>query len=85
MTSKSDIRKQIESTVGGRYRDWQIGVTEDPLVRKAQLGNPLTWLQWQADSEESAGEIRDEFVNKGMMLSGRSGPPSGDYVYTFTT
>lgn len=81
MTSKADIRKQIENTVGGRYQDWQIGTTEDPVVRKAQLGNPLTWLQWQADSETAAADIRTEFVQKGMILSGAA----GRYVYIFTS
>jgi hypothetical protein len=84
MTSKTTIRKQIESTVGGRYSDWQIGLTAEPVARKAKLGNPLNWLQWQADSQQSAREIREEFANKGMRPSSRT-DKIGQWVFIFST
>lgn len=86
MTSKATIRKQIEGAVAGNHTSWHIGVTGDPVARKAQLGTPLNWLQWEAESEPTALDIQDEFVKKGMLLSGSSekSGKSGKYIYIFT-
>lgn len=82
MASKNTIVQQIENTIQGEFSSWSVGVTSDPAVRKAQLGNPLSWLQWQADSDKVAKQALDEIVGKGAR---RSGPvsQSGTFVYIF--
>ncbi len=54
MASENYIIRQIEDIAAGKYKEWQIGLTDKPLNCKAQLGNPLTWLHWKADSEQEA-------------------------------
>jgi len=83
MTSKATIRKQIESAVAGSCASWHIGVTDEPVARKARLGTPLNWLQWEAESEKVALEIREEYIKRGMQVSGNSDSP-GRYIYIFT-
>lgn len=83
MPSETTIKRQIETTVSGKYSDWHIGVTDDPLVRKAQLGNPLSWLQWPAESTKSALNILKYFKSKGMKPTDVGAEESGKYVYIF--
>lgn len=79
MADEATIQKQIESAVEGKYAGWRIGITDNPTKRKADLGNPLHWLQWEADSVEVARRVADHFVNKGMASA--TGPDPGRYVY----
>ncbi|MFQ5823701.1 MAG: hypothetical protein ACE5JB_06575 [bacterium] len=80
MASEATLKKQIEQTVGDDHSNWAIGVTDDPAGRKAQLGNPLSWLQWKADSEQVARNIKHFFLQKGMKRA--DGVPStGHFVY----
>ncbi len=80
MASRDTIIQQIERTVDGRYEDWQIGLTDDSARRKAEFGNPLCWLQWQAESTADALEIIDYFVTCGMRGVARV-VPSGESVF----
>ena len=80
MASDAIIKAQIERIVSGRYSEWGIGVTDDPTNRKAQLGNPLSWIQWNADSGDAARNIKRYFLQKGFKSVGRA-PKSANYVY----
>ena len=80
MATQETIVQQIERTVGGEYHDWQIGLTDDSSGSKAALGNPLSWLQWQADSADEAVGILDYFVQKGMQSVGKI-TRSGEFVF----
>ncbi len=80
MASEKTIKKQIEKTVNGKYSDWQIGLTNYPAQRKAQLGYPLSWLQWQANSEQAARNVERYFLQKGMHSAG-PGPEEATFVY----
>ncbi|MCZ6821298.1 MAG: hypothetical protein O7G31_17660 [Calditrichaeota bacterium] len=80
MASRTVIIDQIEKTVQGKYQEWQIGVTDDSASRKAQLGNPISWLQWLAESEDDAAQIVNHFADKGMHQVG-SVEERGDFVY----
>lgn len=80
MASRTVIIDQIEKTVQGQYQEWQIGVTDDSASRKAQLGNPLSWLQWRAESENDAAEIVNHFADKGMHQVGCV-EERGDFLY----
>jgi hypothetical protein len=70
VASQAVIIKQIEKVVAGKYFDWMIGLTDNPLNRKAELGNPLSFLQWKADSEQDAKNVELHFLLKGMQSVG---------------
>lgn len=82
MASESAIKAAIEGFVGGKYSIWTIGVTDDPVRRKTEHGNPQHWHQWDADTETAARNVEKYFLDKGMK-----GAPGGagraDYVYIF--
>lgn len=80
--SEGTIERQIVQTVSEDYSTWTIGVTDKPALRKAQVGNPLNWLQWKADSEQAALNIERYFLQKGMKPD-KGAPSSGQYVYIF--
>jgi hypothetical protein len=80
MASAMIIIEQIEKTVDGAYSEWQIGITDDSARTKTQLGNPLSWLQWQADSTREAISVVNYFIEKGMQDAGCT-TKSADFVY----
>lgn len=80
MASEAVIIKQIENVVQGKYFDWMIGLTDNPLHRKAELGNPLSFLQWKANSEQDAKNVELHFLLKGMQSAGIA-PKSAVHVY----
>ncbi len=80
MASENYIIRQVKEITTGKYTKWQIGLTGEPLNRKAQLGNPLTWLHWKADSEQEAQNVERFFLDKGWKGTGAT-TGSGVYVY----
>ena len=64
------------------YSAWTIGVTDNPTERKRQHGNPLSWHQWNADTETIARNVEAYFISRGMK-GGTGGLGSADYVYIF--
>lgn len=80
MASENYIIRQIEDIAAGKYTKWQIGLTDEPLKRKAQLGNSLTWLHWKADSEQEARNAERFFLDRGMKSAGETTGPAV-YVY----
>ena len=80
MATELIIIEQIERTVNGKYAEWQIGITDDSARRKAKLGNPLSWLQWQANSVQAARAVVQYFLAKGMH-DGGCDSKSADFVY----
>ncbi len=81
MASENYIIRQIADITAGKYTEWQIGLTNEPLSYKAQLGNPLTWLHWKADSEQEARNTERFFLDKG--LKGTRGTTTGPGVYVY--
>lgn len=81
MAAESYIIRQIEEIVEGKYRKWQIGVTDKPITHKAELGNPLTWLHWKSDSQQEAKNVERYFLDKG--LKSETITSRGLYVYIF--
>lgn len=82
MASESVIKEQIERMVKGRYSTWVIGLTKDPGERKAQVGQPLNWLHWRAESERAAGIVLQHFVQRGME-SNENSAKLAKYIYVF--
>ena len=81
MMSEQEIIREIEESVDkmgrGRYKMWIIGVTDDPS--KEDPSKPIK--VWQAENTESAQNIFNQFVAKGMCPS--SGKHSGPYVFIY--
>ena len=75
MASRVIIISEIESAVKDEYSDWKIGITNDPANRKAQLGNPLSWLQWKAASKEVASFVMQHFLSQGLKNAGKKPEP----------
>ncbi len=81
MASESAIKAAIEKIVT-TYSLWTIGVTDDPVRRKSEHGNPQYWHQWDADTETAARNVEKHFLDKDMKGSG-GGLGRADYVYIF--
>ncbi len=81
MASESAIKVAIEGFVT-TYSLWTIGVTDDPVRRKSEHGNPKHWHQWDADTETAARNVERYFLAKGMK-GGTGGTGGADYVYIF--
>ena len=81
MASESAIKAAIENMVSN-YSICTIGVTDDPVRRKNEHGNPQHWHQWDADTETAARNVERYFLDKGMKGSG-GGLGGADYVYIF--
>ena len=82
MVFRIDIMDNIDKIVSSGYTKWTIGLTEDPDSRKEEHKNPVTWFQWQADSQLDAKYIEMYFQGKGMW----GFPTEGDnptHVYIF--
>jgi hypothetical protein len=90
VTDKATITTEIETIVGGNFKIWRIGLTNDPLVHKRQLKDAqkqdvARWQQWRAASLADARDIEQTFVQNGMR-SGSSASVSDvfpTYVYIF--
>ncbi len=81
MSSESGIISEIESKAR-MYKNWTIGITNDPDARKQAHGDPLTWYQWKAPSEGAARRIERIFLEKGMKGdTGKGEYPT--YIYIF--
>jgi hypothetical protein len=80
MATQAKIIQQIERAVDGDYQDWKIGLTDDSALRKAQMGDPQSWVQWQANSVEEAIEIIQFFRVKGMTTTGLDNR-TGEFIY----
>lgn len=81
MASEAVIKAAIERLVS-KYYLWTIGVTDNPSRRRQQHGNPKTWYQWDADTEQVARNVEAYFVKKGMK-GDVGGGGRADYVYIF--
>ncbi len=81
MASESVIKIAIENIVSD-YSLSTIGVTDDPVRRKSEHGNPQRWHQWDADSETAARNVEICFLDNGMK-GGGGGAGRADFVYIF--
>lgn len=79
VASESAIKAAIEEIVTN-YLVWTIGVTDDPVRRKIEHGNPNQWHQWDADTETAARNVEKYFLAMGMK-GGGGGPGRANYVY----
>jgi len=77
-----EIKAAIEGCMSGNYSAWTIGVTDEPIQRKQERGNPTYWHYWDATTEEAAKRIESYFVEKGCK-STSGGEARGNYVYIF--
>ena len=75
------IEAHVKHT-GTKYSAWTIGVTDNPEERRREHGNPTTWKQWNADTEQTARKVESHFHSQGMK-GGTGGLGNADYVYIF--
>jgi hypothetical protein len=81
----SDIKAHIQKG-GGRYRDWYVGITENPRHRLFndhgvhEKGD--WWIYRQASSAAAARRIEDYFVNT-LGTDGGLGGGDEDAVYVY--
>ena len=71
MTDNDTVTTEIDVLVGGNYKAWRIGLTNDVRETRKQLtaaGRDLSaWQQWQADSLADAKGIERLCVANGMQ------------------
>jgi hypothetical protein len=87
VTDKATILAEIDTIVGGNFKPWQIGLTNDPRVHKKQLRETqkqdvTRWQQWQADTLDEARLIEGTFLKNGMQ-TGSGAPKVTDVFPTF--
>ena len=82
MASETTIKAGIERLVG-TYSLWAIGLTDDPERREAEIGNPMGWRQFDADTEQVAKNVESHFVGKGMEGDTGGRVTRAKYVYIF--
>lgn len=84
----SAVMLRVENSYAPKYSVWYIGVTNDPLSRKAwhdAAGEDTTFMQcWEASSLADAREAEFNLVNeKGMNGITTDEPSSGKPVFVY--
>ena len=82
MASETAIKTGIERSVGA-YSLWAIGLTDDPESREVEVGNPMGWRVFDADTELVAKNVGAHFVRKGMEDDTAGRAARAKYVYIF--
>lgn len=80
MASEAMIKAGIEKLVA-TYSLWAIGLTDDPDQRESEMGNPMGWRQFDADSEAAARNVEAHFLGKGMEGDAVGRVARAKYVY----
>ena len=85
--NKQDLIAAIESVDSEMvYNSYTIGVTDDPVIRRAAHTNnnedTSDWKDWETDSEKIGREVEKYFLDKGMQ-GGDGGGGKAKYVYIF--
>ena len=82
-----DITRVIEDRAAPDFGLWTIGVTGDPKAAKQMYinqGNDVKdWLEWQADSADTARTVEDHFLDEGMKGSEGGHVDATAYVFIF--
>ena len=82
-----DMTRAIEDRAAPDFGLWTIGITGNPDTAKQtyinQGRNVQDWLEWPADSEATAREIEDHFLDEGMKGSERGVVVDPAFVYIF--
>jgi hypothetical protein len=79
---KFQLILMIESFIKSDYSAWSIGITDRSMEKEFELKPPKNWHAWEADSEDSAKEIKELFVQKGCKSVYGD---NGHFVYIFLT
>ena len=74
--------EKIHEITEGDYKEWRIGITNDPGRRKGEHGDPPTWRVWHVKRKVYAYEIEKYFTDRDMEGdSGGSENPTHVYIY----
>lgn len=82
MASATLIKESIR-TIVTTYSLWTIGLADDPDRREVELGNPIGWRLFEADTEEAAKNVESHFVGKGMKGAAGRSASEAKYVFIF--
>lgn len=82
MASEAAIKAGIERLVG-TYSLWAIGLTDSPDQREIEVGSPMGWRIFDADSEQVAKNVGEHFVGKGMEGDNLGRYARARYIYIF--
>ncbi len=80
----TDIVRSVENMLfcSGPYSLWTIGLAIEISQARASRDRSGLWLDWKADSQETACRVLDHFTRLGMVLDAVS-DEGGTYVYIF--
>lgn len=73
---------KIHEITEGNYKDWYIGITNDPERRRGEHGDPPTWRVWNVGRKIYANEIEEYFTDRDMK-GGRGGSENPTHVYIY--
>ena len=82
MASETTITAGIDRLVG-TYSLWGIGLTANPDQREVEIGNPMGWRLFEADTEQVAKNVEAHFVGKGMVGDNLGRNSGAKHVYIF--
>ncbi|PKB71251.1 MAG: hypothetical protein BZY87_06455 [SAR202 cluster bacterium Io17-Chloro-G6] len=82
MASATIIKESINMVVT-TYSLWTIGLTIDPGRREVEIGNPIGWRLFEADTEQAAKNVEAHFVGKGMKGATGGRASGATYVFIF--
>ncbi len=74
--------EKIHEITEGNYKEWYIGITNDPDRRKGEHGDPHTWRVWNVGRKIYADEIEKYFTDR-YMEGGRGGSENPTHVYIY--
>ncbi len=86
------INQRVNNAKTKDYSIWTIGITSEPETRKKAHLEPKYWIQWTADSLETARAVETYFLNEFPSQEAKrvKGGTGGDmnarrtaYVYIF--
>ena len=82
MATGTIIKENIR-TIATTYGLWTIGLTIDPGRREVNIGNPIGWRLFEADTEQVAKNVEAHFVRRGMKGDSGGRASGAKYVYIF--
>lgn len=90
-SSAEEIKQHIINTIARSadnvfaidWEKWHIGITIYPNQEKRDLGKPIGWKSWKANSPNEAVEIRNYFLNKYPINRSKEGRKYDYFVFIF--
>jgi len=72
MKFENEIVPEIKRIVNSDYSSWAIGISNNPALRRKELGNPAIWYEWEVVTSEAAYNVMRYFHSQGVNIDSRS-------------